>query len=160
MNKETKKERRKIFDSKMDSLLSIIADFYAMEKQEIIEGGNRREYVEPRQVFFLLARDEMSIPIVKIGRFVNKHHATVLHGIDVVSNEMGYNRPLRTRVNIIRDEYRDLMANEIKDFEERKEIARKALDELFVLFQSNDYIASGSTFERGINLMNQLKKTI
>ena len=150
----------RIYDDKMDSLLGIIAEFYAMTKEEITCGGNKRDYVEPRQVFFLLAKDEMSIPIVKIGRFVGKHHATVLHGVDVLSNEMEYNKPLRTRVNIIRDEYRDLMSKEIKDFEERKETAKRALNDLFDLFHSNDYIATGSTFERGSNLLKQLKKLI
>lgn len=155
-----KKERKNIFDDRLDNLLDIISDVYSIPKEDIINGGNKRDYVEPRQVFSFLSINEIGAPIIKIGRFIGKHHATVLHGRDVIENELSYNNSIKTSVNIIRQEYRETMTKEIRDFEERKRIANNAIKDLETIFLSNNYVSTGETFEKGIRLINQLKKMI
>ena len=155
-----KKEVKNIFDNMLDNLLSIISDVYSIPKEDIISGGNKRDYVEPRQVFSFLSINEIGAPIVKIGSFIGKHHATILHGRDVIENELSYNYSIKKRVNIIREEYKGLITKEVRDFEERKRVASNAIKDLEALFLSNKYVSTGETFEKGTRLINQLKKMI
>lgn len=158
--KNEMKDFKTIQDSNLETLLGIVCEYYEITKENLIAGGNKRIFVEPRQVFFYIAKTEIHAPLSKIGRFLDKHHSTVIHSIDVISAEVIYNRPLCTRVEAITKVYKDTISKEIRDFEERKKNAKKALEDLTGLIQSNQYIADGDTFNRANTILNKLKELI
>lgn len=78
-----------VWSYKSKSLASILK--YVSEKVEIpVEilkmKTRKREIVEARQFFFVEAKEQTKESLARIGAFVGKDHATVVHGIKTVNN--------------------------------------------------------------------------
>jgi len=57
--------------------------------------------VRPRQVAIYLARRYTDAPLETIGRSFNRYHATVMHSIKLVEQEMKADAALRRQVELI-----------------------------------------------------------
>jgi hypothetical protein len=53
-------------------------------KLKITNPTRKRQYVEARSIYYKLLREYTRLTLSEIGKYVKKHHATVLHGINAL----------------------------------------------------------------------------
>lgn len=66
------------------------------DPQQLTSPDRRREYVEARQFIYYFARLYTTAGLKEIGRRFNRDHATVLYGVEAVSNIMQFSKHHRT----------------------------------------------------------------
>jgi len=58
--------------------------------QDIGRNSREAEVVLARNIYFYLARDRTKFSLARIGKYVNRNHASVLHGIKTLEGWMSY----------------------------------------------------------------------
>lgn len=61
----------------------------------------KRNYVEARSIYFKIAKDNLNITFDKLGKSVNKNHATVIHSIKNLQDLMSWDNNLKNNYNKI-----------------------------------------------------------
>jgi chromosomal replication initiation ATPase DnaA len=61
----------------------------------------KRNYLEARGFFCKIAREHGHVQLSKIGKFINKNHATVCHSIKITNGYLEFEEDLRFKYNII-----------------------------------------------------------
>jgi len=81
-------------DIKIDPQWAINAasEYFGIRKDELMGKSRTQRLVFPRYCIFKLLRDKTNWSLTDIGRFLGKDHATVLHGIRTIENDLRYNQ--------------------------------------------------------------------
>lgn len=66
-----------------------------MFKVDIRNKSKRREYVEPRTIYFALCRELTPHSVTLIASYIDRDHATCLHGLNVFNNLMQTDKNFR-----------------------------------------------------------------
>jgi|TARA_R100000278_G_C5473180_1_gene165268 hypothetical protein len=81
----------------------------------------KRNYLEARGIFCKIAKEQANVTLIKIGEFINKNHATVIHAIKTTNNYLEFEEDLRLKYNLIlnnlniaEQNFDDLSENELK----------------------------------------------
>ncbi|MDY6367079.1 MAG: chromosomal replication initiator protein DnaA [Clostridia bacterium] len=88
---------------KMDDIINCVADFYKVNKNDLLGKKKNQELVEPRQVCMYLITDMMSLPLDTIGKKMGKTHATVIYSRDKVAEQMKSDNKLSTEISDIKN---------------------------------------------------------
>lgn len=73
----------------VDQVMKIIAEFYNIEKENIINKSRRKEIVKPRQMVMYILREIYDISYPTIGDHLGgRDHTTVIHSYEKVKNDM------------------------------------------------------------------------
>ena len=80
--------------SDLDIILSKVCQVSGVAKEDILSVIRNREFVAARQLFFYYARKNTSHSLKKIGIFLGKDHATVLHSIKAVNDLLDIKDPV------------------------------------------------------------------
>jgi chromosomal replication initiator protein len=84
-------------------IIKTIADFYAIEEDEIYEKGRKKEVIKPRQVIMYILREDFDISFPSIGEKVgNRDHSTVIHSYEKIKNDMKVDNNLLQEITQIR----------------------------------------------------------
>ena len=87
---------------KMDDIINCVADFFKVNKSDLLGKKKNKEFVEPRQICMYLITDMMSLPLETIGKKMGKDHATVIYSRDKVAEQMKSDTKLYTEINDIK----------------------------------------------------------
>lgn len=100
LEKEIEKLRNQIarpfkpqmIDSTLENLLEIVCSVTGILPIEICSKYRNREYIVARHLFFYIAIRHMNLTVSKVGLFMKRHHATVIHGKNAYQDyiDMGY----------------------------------------------------------------------
>lgn len=90
----------------IDSIIENVCAYYNVSVKEVPSRTKRREVANVRQVSMYLARKLTEQSLGEIGRAVNRDHATVVHSIKVVEQQLEYDPMLRRAVKDIENELR------------------------------------------------------
>jgi len=91
MNKETiKKLVENYFDLKIDATT------------------RKREYVEARSMYFKLTRDNTRLSLTSIGKEVNRHYASVLHGIRQLESWIEKDKMVRNNYTALKNKLKGI----------------------------------------------------
>lgn len=86
------------------SIISAVAGFYNVTKEEIIGKCKKAEIVIPRQVCCYLMCELLSLPLMSIGKELgNRNHTTILYSRDKVSELMMVNDKLAKEIDDIKN---------------------------------------------------------
>lgn len=88
---------------KMDDIINCVADFYKINKNDLLGKKKNKELVEPRQICMYLITDMMSLPLETIGKKMGKNHATVIYSRDKVAEQMKNDGKLSTEISDIKN---------------------------------------------------------
>lgn len=88
---------------KMDDIISCVANFYKVGKNDLLGKKKNKEFVEPRQICMYLIWDMMSLPLDTIGKKMGKDHSTVIYSRDKITEELKNNNKLLTEVSDIKN---------------------------------------------------------
>ncbi len=85
-------------------ILQAVAHAYNFTPAQLRSPSRPAELAEARQVAMFLMRTEARATVEEIGRALDRHHSTVLHGVAVIAARQERDRPLRWTVDAIRAE--------------------------------------------------------
>jgi chromosomal replication initiator protein len=86
-------------------IISIVASFFGITVDQIIEKNRARHVALPRQVAMYLLREETNISLPQIGRELGgRDHTTIMYGCDKVAGLLEQDPRLRRKVVDIRDQ--------------------------------------------------------
>lgn len=85
-----------------DKLAHTLSDFcklYNVTPQQLMSSSRQHHLVEVRQLCWYLCYTRLRLTHTLIGRIFNRHHSTVIHGIDRINTLMAAEPVLRDHVN-------------------------------------------------------------
>lgn len=86
------------------NVIDVIAEFYEIDKEELISKGRKKEVVYPRQIAMYLLRQELNMSYPGIGKyFSGRDHTTALHAYEKIKKELVVNERLREEISFIRE---------------------------------------------------------
>ena len=89
----------------IDSIIENVCAYYSVEAKDLSTRSKRREVANVRQVSMYLARQLTDKSLGEIGKAIgNRDHATVVHSIKVVEQQLEYDPVLRRAVKDIKNE--------------------------------------------------------
>lgn len=88
----------------VQDVIKIVADFFGVSPQDLVERSRKKEIVEPRQVCMYLMRDALNLSYPHIGEKLGKRdHTTAIHAYEKISKEIGQNPQLNQKITLIKD---------------------------------------------------------
>ncbi|MBW1648259.1 MAG: chromosomal replication initiator protein DnaA [Deltaproteobacteria bacterium] len=85
----------------IEGIKQLVCRQYRVSKADVVSRSRKKCFVRPRQVAIYLARRYTDAPLETIGRSFNRYHATVMHSIKLVEQEMKADAALRRQVELI-----------------------------------------------------------
>lgn len=83
-------------------IMSIVADFYNVDVEDLIRQSRKKEYVTPRQVAMYIIRKELETSLPMIGEFFGgRDHTTVIHAIDKIQRVAKEKEGLKQELSLI-----------------------------------------------------------
>lgn len=104
MKHSIKKVERKTIN--FDMIVEATADFYKLNPDVIFSKSRVRDIADARQVIMYLCHKLTTLSSSAIGQKLNRRHATVLHGISVITDRLPYAKDISVAVEKIEEELR------------------------------------------------------
>lgn len=84
-------------------IIQLVAEFYDLKEEDILEVSRKKEIVQPRQIAMYLLREELKCSYPFIGRkFGGKDHTTIIHACTKIAKEVQQNEKLAEEIDLIR----------------------------------------------------------
>ena len=74
----------------LNKLASIVCEHFDVTKAQLKKKERKRSYVEARQSFCVAASEVLKVQVVKIGKYINQHHSSVIHALKKDESNMKY----------------------------------------------------------------------
>lgn len=71
----------------LDFILKCVCSYFAVTESKIKSTSRRADIVKIRHIFFYLCVEYSEYSKVKIGLFINRNHATVIHAVKRINRE-------------------------------------------------------------------------
>ncbi|MDP3954910.1 MAG: chromosomal replication initiator protein DnaA [bacterium] len=85
------------------SILSAVAKHFNTKTSDILGSCRRQELVLPRQIIMYLLREEIKVPLAKIGEILGgRDHTTVMHGVKKINRRFTSDSSLRHEIMLIK----------------------------------------------------------
>lgn len=92
-------------------ILTLVCQHFDILEEEIFVKSRKRRLVYIRHVLYHLIRKFTTKPLERIGKFKdNRNHATVLHGVNTISNLMDVDKKVKEEVEYLESKC-DLIKN-------------------------------------------------
>ncbi len=83
----------------VSELVKIVAQFYGLEPENLMDKTRRKEVVKPRQIAMYLLREEFNVSFPTIGeKMGGRDHTTVIHSCEKVKKELKENKQLEQQL--------------------------------------------------------------
>jgi len=88
----------------IEEVLTTVASFYGVTRDELLGRSRSKEMVHPRQVVMYLAREELQITLPQIGEVLGgRDHTTVMYGVEKITDAIDKDDTLRREILSIRE---------------------------------------------------------
>ena len=88
----------------LNKIISAVSNYYEIPVAEIKGKSRKADLVKARQVYFYLARVLTPYSLSKIAENTYRDHATALHGIKTIKNELWLYKELEDDIQMIEGE--------------------------------------------------------
>ncbi|HMA67362.1 MAG TPA: chromosomal replication initiator protein DnaA [Desulfosalsimonadaceae bacterium] len=85
----------------IEAIKKLVCNEFGISEAEITSSSRKKAIVRPRQIAMFLARRHTKQSIQSIGRSFNRYHATVIHSINTVENEIKVKKDVQKQVERI-----------------------------------------------------------
>jgi chromosomal replication initiator protein len=83
-------------DLSPEQIISAVAQYYGLSKEEMVGRSRRRAVSTPRQLCMYLIREETTTSLPQIGKLLGgRDHSTVSHGYEKISTQIETDDQLR-----------------------------------------------------------------
>jgi len=87
-----------------DKIVKVVANFFSIEKKEIMGKRRYKELVYPRQIIMYLLRNELNYSFPRIGKELGgKDHTTIMHGVEKINKTIKKDTRLQNEITIIKE---------------------------------------------------------
>lgn len=87
-----------------DKIVKVVANFFSIEKKEIMGKRRYKELVYPRQIIMYLLRNELNYSFPRIGKELGgKDHTTIMHGVEKINKTIKKDTQLQNEITIIKE---------------------------------------------------------
>lgn len=87
----------------LNKIISAVSNYYEIPIAEIKGKTRKANIVKARQVYFYLARVLTHYSLAKIAENVYRDHATAMHGIKTIKNELDLYKELQEDIEMIEE---------------------------------------------------------
>ena len=88
----------------LDEVVTTVADFYGVARDDLLGRGRNKELVHPRQVVMYLAREELQMTLPQIGDCLGgRDHTTVIYGVEKITQFIDSDDTIRREILAIRE---------------------------------------------------------
>ncbi|PJE57642.1 MAG: chromosomal replication initiator protein DnaA [Candidatus Portnoybacteria bacterium CG10_big_fil_rev_8_21_14_0_10_38_18] len=85
-------------------IAEVVADFYDLSVNDLINRSRKKEVVKPRQVVMYLMREELKGSYPSIGsKLGDRDHTTVIYACEKIGKELENNEDLEQEINLIKE---------------------------------------------------------
>lgn len=85
-----------------ENVIKCVCDFYKVTKEDILGSNRKAELVRARQVACYLMYEILNLPLVTIGKQMNRDHATVIYSKNKITNLIDKNATISQEVEDIK----------------------------------------------------------
>lgn len=85
----------------LDRIKEVVAEYFGLEKQDLIKQNRQKAIVEPRQIAMHLSRQLTNLSLIKIANSFERDHATVIHGDDKIKESLKTNAEMKKDIENI-----------------------------------------------------------
>ncbi|MBE7024604.1 MAG: chromosomal replication initiator protein DnaA [Ruminococcaceae bacterium] len=85
-----------------DEIVDSTAKFYHIKKEEIMGNKRTKNIARARQVAMYLMREILGYSHLKIAKYLDKHHTTVMYGINEIEASMGEDPSFRLEISTLK----------------------------------------------------------
>ena len=124
-NQEIKKYNEELTNGTMETTMDLVTKATALicelSEEEMLSKNRERHLVDARRIAYAVNRLFFKYPLLRIGKFYKKNHATIIHQVNVHNAIIQYDKDYAMKyqmvLNCVRDEvglehiqeYKDLM---------------------------------------------------
>lgn len=85
------------------NIMSAVVNHFQTKTADLLGSSRRAELVLPRQICMYLLREEIEVPLVKIGEILGgRDHTTILHGVRKITQRFNTDSSLRHEIMLIK----------------------------------------------------------
>lgn len=85
-------------------LISTISQHFKIKTSDLLGSSRKANLVLPRQVAMYLLREDLGLPLMKIGEVLGgRDHTTIMHGVDKISRKFSSDSDLRHEIMLIKE---------------------------------------------------------
>jgi len=88
-------EEKKLNNISPDKMFETVCKHYNVSKKAILGRARSQIIAKPRQILMYLLRTELNMPLEEVGRFLDRDHTTIMHGVDKITNLNSTNGDIR-----------------------------------------------------------------
>lgn len=82
-------------------ILENCAKFYSVRKEDLLGKRKTKEIAKARQVCMYFMRDTLGLSQLKIGKFFDRHHTTIMYGIREIEKELLVNPEFQLQIETL-----------------------------------------------------------
>ncbi len=98
---KTKTEPKKVSPRRV---ISQVAKHFNIKTSDLLGSCRKARLVLPRQVTMYLLREDLELPLMKIGEILGgRDHTTIIHGVDKISQKFSSDADLRHEIMLIKE---------------------------------------------------------
>lgn len=87
-----------------DKIVKVVAQFYQIEKKDLMGSRRYKELVMPRQIIMYLLRNELNYSFPRIGKELGgKDHTTIMHGVEKIDKSLKRDMQLQNELATIKE---------------------------------------------------------
>lgn len=84
-------------EKNMDNICNAVSYATGISKKDLVSQQRHRHIVDSRKMMYKLIKEIYDYPLTTMGRFFNKHHATIIHQIAEHDKMMTYDKLYESR---------------------------------------------------------------
>lgn len=124
---------------------------------EIRSNTRRRAYAEARAIYYHICRKHYGASFYDISNVVGKHHATIIHGIEMFNNLYGSDKLFTSKADTVRDAISKASMTSDNDSSEVDELL---IENKIMKIKINELTLRAETLEREFDRINRLSSII
>jgi chromosomal replication initiator protein len=87
-----------------DDVINLVADYFKLNKSDVVGPVRRKEILMPRQISMYLIRKELEASFEQIGEEFGRNHTTVIHAVEKIIKMLRKDQKLVRDINALKQE--------------------------------------------------------
>jgi chromosomal replication initiator protein len=85
------------------NVISVVSHQFQVKTPDLLGSCRRADFVLPRQIIMFLLREELNIPLMKIGEILGgRDHTTIIHGIEKIRQKFTTDNEIKQQILLIK----------------------------------------------------------
>jgi len=91
-------DKELIIKKKLENILNVVCLVTNVSEEDIKSSTRKKDAMDARRVFFYTVKFNTNIRLAQMSKFLNRHHATAWHSINVMNDLLEYDKETKETV--------------------------------------------------------------